>query len=82
MTATTADHVQGFAPSADEARNGRYSPEHLVRVLDAMNQDGVVLLKGVIPVDIIDKLNKEMCADADRRIADPSQEYNHGIKCK
>jgi hypothetical protein len=80
MAVTTEHNVQSFAPSADEVRNGKYSPETLVKVLSAMNQDGFVVLKDVIPVDVIDKLNREMCAEADRRIADPSQAYNHGSK--
>lgn len=64
-----------------ERAAGKYSPETLARILGAMNQDGFVVLKNVIPVEVIDKLNTWMSADAERRINDPSQEYNHGVKC-
>lgn len=46
-----------------------------------MNHDGVVVLKNVIPIKIIERLNTKMCEDADRKIADPAQGYNHGVKC-
>ncbi|KAH7304514.1 phytanoyl-dioxygenase family protein [Stachybotrys elegans] len=75
-----ATDVQSIFISDQERFEGKYSPETLVKVLGALNQDGLVVLKNVIPVETIDKLNTWMCDDADRRICDPSQEYNHGIK--
>ncbi|KAF3003969.1 hypothetical protein E8E14_005836 [Neopestalotiopsis sp. 37M] len=74
------DDVQSIALSKEELEQGRYGTETLAKALSAMHQDGLVVLKDVIPVDIIDKLNAKMCEDAEKRIADPSQGYNHGIK--
>lgn len=82
MAIASKDDVQRIVMSEEERRNGRYSLETLAKVLGAMNQDGLVVLKGAIPVDVIDRFNEKMCADAERMRADPNQEYNHGIKCE
>ncbi|KAJ0385481.1 hypothetical protein COL922a_006299 [Colletotrichum nupharicola] len=66
--------------SEAERASGYYRPQTLEKALEAMYQDGFVVLRGVISVDFIDKLNEKMCEDAERKIADPTQMYNHGIK--
>ncbi|TDZ17293.1 Kanamycin B dioxygenase [Colletotrichum orbiculare MAFF 240422] len=65
----------------DEERNsGLYAPRTLELALEAMHQDGFVVLQGVLDVDFVGKLNRKMTADAEEKLADPSQLYNHGIK--
>lgn len=78
----TTNNVQAFSLKEDERKEGKYSPETLARILGAMNQDGLVVLKDVIAVEQIEKLNAWMCEDAERRTRDPSQSYNHGIKSR
>lgn len=78
----TSDTAQSISMGEEERAAGKYSPETLAKALGAMNQDGLVVLKGIIPVEVIDKFNTWMCADAEKRISDPSQEYNHGVKCR
>lgn len=78
---TPVDNVQSIFMDEEERRDGKYKPQTLAKVLSAMHQDGLVVLKDVIPVDQIDKLNEWMCADAERRLSDPTQGYNHGVKC-
>jgi hypothetical protein len=75
------DHVQTITLSDDERCKGKYSPLTLQKALEAMHQDGLVVLKGVIDVKHIDALNEKMCADADKKRADPDQIYNHAVKC-
>ena len=82
MAVTTMDNVQAIEMSEEERRSGKYSLETLGKALGAMHQDGLVVLKNVIDVEVIKKLNTKMCADADKKIADPSQQYNHAVKCK
>ena len=76
------DNVQSISASPQEAERGTYSLETLAKVLGALNQDGLVLLKGVIPVQVIDDLNAKMCKDVEEMLANPDQVFNHGIKCK
>ncbi|KAI6085445.1 phytanoyl-dioxygenase family protein [Hypoxylon rubiginosum] len=80
MAITRPNQVQGFQPSDAEQKAGKYSPETLGKLLSAFSQDGLVLLSNVIPKEIIMKLNEKMCEDADKKIKDPSQGYNHGVK--
>ncbi|KAJ9156200.1 Phytanoyl-dioxygenase family protein [Pleurostoma richardsiae] len=74
------DDVVVVTISDEERRRGAYSPLSLAKVLGAMHQDGLVVLRGVIDVEHIDALNAKMCEDADKKIADPSQQYNHNVK--
>jgi hypothetical protein len=78
----TPNDVKSIAMSDGERRNRKYSPETLVKVLNALTQDGLVVLKDAIPVEIIDEINDKMCGDTDARLNDPSQRFNHGIKCE
>ncbi|ROV94793.1 hypothetical protein VMCG_08841 [Cytospora schulzeri] len=80
MKTDRADAPQAIAPSDKERQAGVYSPRNLQRVLGGLHRDGLVVLKDVIDVKHIDALNEAMCADAERWIADPEQEFNHNIK--
>ncbi|ETN43945.1 uncharacterized protein HMPREF1541_11076 [Cyphellophora europaea CBS 101466] len=64
----------------EERRRGIYAPETLGKVLSALHQDGLVLLKGIIDVGHIDAINSKMCEEVEHFLADPKQAFNHGIK--
>jgi hypothetical protein len=70
------------ALSDEERINGRYSDWSLQQALEAMHQDGLVVLKGVVDVDHIKALNERMSADAEKKRDDPNQVYNHLVRCK
>lgn len=76
------DAPQAISPSDKERQAGVYSPRNLQRVLGGLHRDGLVVLKGVIDVKHIDTLNEVMCADVERWIADPEQEFNHNLRCE
>lgn len=78
--AAAKDDVQSIHMRQEERQRGQYSPETLAKVLGAMHQDGLVVLKDVVPLDIIDKVNTKMWDDTERLISDPDQKYNHGIR--
>lgn len=78
----TIPKVRVISLSEEDRHQGKYTPISLGKVLEAMHQDGLVVLKGVIDVNHIEKLNKKMCIDADIKRKDPSQVYNHLVKCK
>ncbi|KAJ1330872.1 kanamycin B dioxygenase [Microdochium nivale] len=80
MSIGSTGNAQSIFLSDQERLEGKYSYKTLAKVLGALNQDGLVVLKNVIPVETIDKINTWMCDDADCRIRDPSQKYNFGIK--
>ncbi|KAI1372224.1 phytanoyl-dioxygenase family protein [Hypoxylon crocopeplum] len=80
MAISRPNQVEAYQPSEAELKAGQYSPETLGKILSAFSQDGLILLQNVIPREIIEKLNKRMCEDTERKIRDPAQRYNHGVK--
>lgn len=76
------DGPQAIAPTDKERLAGVYSPRNLQRVLGALHQDGLVVLKNVIDKEHVDSLNAVMTAEAEERIADPEQQFNHNVKCE
>jgi hypothetical protein len=75
------DAVRAVTMSDEERRDGKYSPVTLQKALEAMHQDGLVVLKDVIDVKHIEALNTKMCEDAEEKMARPDQVYNHEVKC-
>lgn len=82
MKVDQGDVPQAIAPTDKEQIAGVYSPQNLQRVLSGLHQDGLVVLKGVIDLSHIDALNDAMCKDAEKKIADPTQVFNHDLKCE
>lgn len=82
MTVINQPQAQAVDISDEERRNGRYSDISLQKALEAMHQDGLVVLKGVVNLDHIEALNQQMSADAEKKRDDPSQTYNHAVKCE
>lgn len=82
MKTSQPDAPQAIAPSEKERQARVYSPRNLQRVLGGLHRDGLVVLKDVIDVKHIDALDEAMCADAERWVADPEQEFNHNVKCE
>lgn len=81
-TVTEAQPAQVVIMTDEEKRNGKYSAVSLGKALEAMHQDGLVVLKGVIDAGHIEALNEKMCADAEIRRKDPNQAYNHSVRCE
>ena len=82
MKVDSGDAPEAIAPSAKERSAGVYSPRNLQRVLSGLHRDGLVVLRGVIDLSHVDALNDAMCKDAEKKIADPNQVFNHGLKCE
>lgn len=76
------DAPQAIRPTDKERQAGVYSPRNLHKVLGALHRDGLVVLRDVIDKTHIDSLNAVMTEDAERRIHDPSQAFNHNVKCE
>ena len=74
------DGPQAISVNDSERRRGIYSPETLCKVLAALHQDGLVLLKDVIDRNHISAINEAMCAEVESILSDPTQGYNHGVR--
>lgn len=75
------DGPQAIQCDKDERMRGQYSPETLGKVLSALHQDGLVLLKDIIDIGHIEAINTAMCAEVESIKANPTKGYNHGLKC-
>lgn len=82
MTVHLQPDVRAVILSDEERLNGKYSDWSLQQALEAMHQDGLVVLKGVVDLDHIKALNERMSADAEKKRDDPNQVYNHSVKCR
>lgn len=78
---TKLDAPLSILATAAEKERGEYSAVTLQKALEALHQDGLVLLKDVIDVAHIDALNTEMCNEVDRIAAKSDTVYNHDVKC-
>ena len=82
VIAPPLDQAQTVAVSAEELKNKKYGDKALSKALEALHQDGLVVLKGVVDLDHIEALNRQMSIDAEQKRDDPSQIYNHAVKCE
>lgn len=82
MKVDNGDAPQAIAPTDKERIAGLYSLRNLQRVISGLHQDGLVVLRSVIDLSHVDGLNDAMCKDAEKKIADPTQVFNHDIKCE
>lgn len=82
MKVDNGDAPQAITPTDKERIAGLYSPRNLQRVISGLHQDGLVVLRSVIDLSHVDALNDAMCKDAEKKIADPTQVFNHDIKCE
>ena len=75
------DGPQAIQCDKNEHRRGQYSPETLGKVLSALHQDGLVLLKDIISTEHVEAINNTMCAEVETIKSNPTKGYNHGLKC-
>lgn len=72
--------------TAEERNYGAYDSANLQKALEGMQQDGLVVLKGVADVEHVDALNKFMTAEADDvlevKSKEPISAWNQGVPCK
>ena len=67
--------------SAEEARRGTYNTANLQAALEALHQDGFVVLKGVVDLDHVREINEFMCVEADELVRNKSKPFNQGVNC-
>ena len=57
--------MQALKISLDEVKSGLMCADNIQAAVEALREDGVVLLPGVIDVDHIDRLGQKMLDDVD-----------------
>lgn len=70
-----------ITPTPEELRVSAYDHANIEAVMEALHQDGFVVLKNVVEVGHLDHINAFMTKEADEIIRNNSKPFNQGVKC-
>lgn len=71
-----------ITPTPEELKVNAYESRNIEAALEALHQDGFVVLKSVVDVNHIENLNKYMAKDADHIMKNNLKPFNQGVNCK
>lgn len=74
------DAPREIHPTPEELKASAYDSSNIEAALEALHQDGFVVLKSVVDVNHIQNLNKFMAKDAEHLIK--IKPFNQGVNCK
>jgi hypothetical protein len=67
--------------TSSELKNCKYDTANVQAALEALHQDGFVVLKSVVDVAHVDSLNSYMSKEADEIVKNNAKPFNQGVKC-
>ena len=71
-----------ITPTPAELSASSYDVPNIEAALEALSQDGFVVLKNVVDVAHIDHLNSFMTKEADVLVKNNVKPFNQGVNCK
>jgi hypothetical protein len=77
-----SDAPRVITPSSSELKNTKYGVNNLQAALEALHQDGFVVLKSVVDVTHIDHINSYMTKEADDLVKNNTKPFNQGVNCR
>ena len=75
------DTPRTIIPSPSELKANAYESSNLQAALEALYQDGFCVLKSVVDVAHVDKLNSFMSKEADELVRNKTKAFNQGVDC-
>lgn len=75
------DSPRTITPTLDELKASSYDTPNIEAALEALNQDGFVVLKKVVEVAHVDHINSFMIKEADGLIKNRAKAFNQGVDC-
>ncbi|EHL00442.1 hypothetical protein M7I_3524 [Glarea lozoyensis 74030] len=69
-------------PTTEESAAALYNAQNITSALEALHQDGFVVLKSVVNVSHIHKINEYMRVEADDLLQRNAKPFNQGVNCK
>lgn len=81
-TASTDDAARAVHPTAAELKTSKYTSSNLQVSLEALHQDGFVVLKSVVDIAHVDHLNEFLSKEADDLVKNNSKPFNQGVNCR
>ncbi|KAI9739966.1 MAG: hypothetical protein M1818_005022 [Claussenomyces sp. TS43310] len=76
---TPQDAPRAITAKPEELRDSRYENVNIWHALEALHQDGFVVLKGVVDVTHIAQLNEYMCKEAEVLVSSNAKPFNQGV---
>jgi len=70
-----------ITPTLEELKASSYDAPNIEAALEALNQDGFVVLKRVVDVAHVDHLNSYMTKEADHLVKNNVKPFNQGVDC-
>lgn len=84
MTTTNGevkDAPRTVRATVDELKTTFYDTPNLQAALEALHQDGFVVLKSIVDVNHIDQINSYMSKEADELVKNETKPFNQGVNC-
>lgn len=75
------EQARAVTPTPDELKAQAYDTDNIEAALEALHQDGFVVLKSIVDVDHLDKISAHMTVEADELIRTDGKPFNQGVRC-
>ena len=76
------DAPRSITPTVEELKASSYDTPNIEAALEALSQDGFVVLKSVVDVAHVEHLNSFMTKEADELLKNNVKPFNQGVNCK
>jgi len=76
-----SDAARIITPTLEELKSSTYDTPNIEAAMEALHQDGFVVLKNVVDVAHVDHINSYMASEADEIIKNNAKPFNQGVKC-
>ena len=77
----SVDAPRIITPTLEELKSSSYQTPNIESALEALSQDGFVVLKNVVDVAHVDHLNSLMTKEADDLVKNKAKPFNQGVDC-
>ena len=79
---TSADAPRSITATPLELKASKYDSPNIQAALEALHQDGFVVLKSVVDIAHIDHINSFMTKEADELVKNNAKPFNQGVNCR
>jgi hypothetical protein len=71
-----------ITPTTEELQASLYNSPNIQAALEALHQDGFVVLKNVVNVTHVENINAFMTKEADDLLKSNAKPFNQGVNCR
>lgn len=72
---------KAITPTLEELKASAYDTANIEAALEALHQDGFVVLKNVVDTDHVEIINGYMCHEAEELVRTKAKAFNQGVNC-